>query len=88
MSRPGTGGRHYHPLAAVQVFRRYLVLALLPLFSALLQWDLAALYRALRQNAVLLAALAVFSLVQTLASVTPADGGRVLRHDGLRVDVG
>lgn len=68
MSRPGAGGRHYHPLAAAQVFRRYLVLALLPLFSALLQWDLAALYRALRQNAVLLAALAVFSLMQTLAS--------------------
>lgn len=68
MSRPRAGERHYHPLAAVQVFRRYLVLALLPLFSALLQWDLAALYRALRQNAVLLAALAVFSLVQTLAS--------------------
>lgn len=30
----------------------------------------------------------VQGLVQTLASVTPADGGRVLRHDGLRVDVG
>lgn len=33
-------------------------------------------------------AQSVQGLVRTLASVTPADGGRMLRHDGVRVDIG
>lgn len=33
-------------------------------------------------------AQSVQGMVKTLASVTPADGGRVLRHDGVRVDIG
>lgn len=87
MTRPSPAGlRHCHPLAAVQTFRSYLVLALLPLLNALIQWDLGALHDALVQNAVLLTVLAVLSVLQTLASgwiLTPE--GVLVLHKGLLV---
>lgn len=46
-----------HPLAAVRIFQKYLVLLFVPLLRALLLWQLDALWLALRQEAVLLCLL-------------------------------
>ena len=60
-SGPHSGGgctmtrqRHYHPLAALHFLRKAVVVCLLPLANALLEFSLNALLTALRQDAALL----------------------------------
>ena len=49
-----TRQRHYHPLAALRFLRKAVVVCLLPLANALLEFSLNALLTALRQDAALL----------------------------------
>ena len=49
-----TRQRHYHPLAALHFLRKAVVVCLLPLANALLEFSLNALLTALRQDAALL----------------------------------
>jgi len=46
-----TRQRHYHPLAALRFLRKAVVVCLLPLANALLEFSLNALLTALRQDA-------------------------------------
>ena len=45
-----TQKRHYHPLAALRFLRKTVLLCLLPLANALLEFSLSALLTALRQD--------------------------------------
>ena len=49
-----TQKRHYHPLAALRFLRKTVLLCLLPLANALLEFSLSALLTALWQDAALL----------------------------------
>ena len=49
-----TRKRHYHPLAALRFLRKTVLLCLLPLANALLEFSLSALLTALQQDAALL----------------------------------
>ncbi len=55
--------RRYHPLAAVRIFRKYLWLLLPPLVRAVLLWQPAAFWLALRQDAALLALIIGYTLL-------------------------
>ncbi len=55
--------QHYHPLAAARIFRRYWLVLLLPLPRALLEWQLDALWLALRQDAALLCFIIGYTLL-------------------------
>ena len=63
-----TRQRHYHPLAALRFLRKAVVVCLLPLANALLEFSLNALLTALRQDAALLLFLCGASWVLLEAS--------------------
>lgn len=58
MTRP----RHFHILYCLRYFRYGLLLCLVPMVQALLRFDLASFYAALRQDAVILAGCAALAL--------------------------
>ena len=74
-----TGLRRYHPLAALRFLRKTLVLCLIPLANALLEFSLSALLTALRQDAALLAFLLGASWVLLQARGWQLDEAGVLR---------
>ena len=74
-----TQKRHYHPLAALRFLRKTVLLCLLPLATALLEFSLSALLTALRQDAALLLFLCGASWVLLEASSWALDGAGVLR---------
>ena len=74
-----TRKRHYHPLAALRFLRKTVLLCLLPLANALLEFSLSALLTALRQDAALLLFLCGASWVLLEASSWALDDAGVLR---------
>ena len=74
-----TRQRHYHPLAALRFLRKTVLLCLLPLANALLEFSLSALLTALRQDAALLLFLCGASWVLLEASSWALDDAGVLR---------
>ena len=74
-----TQKRHYHPLAALRFLRKTVLLCLLPLANALLEFSLSALLTALRQDAALLLFLCGASWVLLEASSWALDDAGVLR---------
>ena len=74
-----TRQRHYHPLAALRFLRKAVVVCLLPLANALLEFSLNALLTALRQDAALLLFLCGASWVLLEASSWALDDAGVLR---------
>ena len=74
-----TQKRHYHPLAALRFLRKTVLLCLLPLATALLEFSLSALLTALRQDAALLLFLCGASWVLLEASSWALDDAGVLR---------
>ncbi len=85
-SGPYSGGgctmtrqRHYHPLAALRFLRKAVVVCLLPLANALLEFSLNALLTALRQDAALLLFLCGASSILLEASSWALDEAGVLR---------
>ena len=85
-SGPHSGGgctmtrqRHYHPLAALRFLRKAVVVCLLPLANALLEFSLNALLTALRQDAALLLFLCGASSILLEASSWALDETGVLR---------
>ena len=74
-----TPKRHYHPLAALRFLRKTVLLCLLPLATALLEFSLSALLTALRQDAALLLFLCGASWVLLEASSWALDDAGVLR---------
>ena len=74
-----TRQRHYHPLAALRFLRKAVVVCLLPLANALLEFSLNALLTALRQDAALLLFLCGASSILLEASSWALDEAGVLR---------
>ena len=74
-----TRKRHYHPLAALRFLRKTVLLCLLPLATALLEFSLSALLTALRQDAALLLFLCGASSILLEASSWALDEAGVLR---------
>ena len=74
-----TQKRHYHPLAALRFLRKTVLLCLLPLANALLEFSLSALLTALRQDAALLLFLCGASWVLLETSSWALDDAGVLR---------
>lgn len=74
-----TRQRHYHPLAALHFLRKAVVVCLLPLANALLEFSLNALLTALRQDAALLLFLCGASSILLEASSWALDEAGVLR---------
>ena len=74
-----TRQRHYHPLAALRFLRKAVVICLLPLANALLEFSLNALLTALRQDAALLLFLCGASSILLEASSWALDEAGVLR---------
>lgn len=74
-----TRQRHYHPLAALRFLRKAVVVCLLPLTNALLEFSLNALLTALRQDAALLLFLCGASSILLEASSWALDEASVLR---------
>ena len=74
-----TRQRHYHPLAALRFLRKAVVVCLLPLANALLEFSLNALLTALRQDAALLLFLCGASSILLEASSWALDETGVLR---------
>ena len=74
-----TRKRHYHPLAALRFLRKTVLLCLLPLANALLEFSLSALLTALRQDAALLLFLCGASSILLEASSWALDEAGVLR---------
>ena len=74
-----TRQRHYHPLAALRFLRKAVVVCLLPLANALLEFSLNALLTALRQDAALLLFLCGASSILLEASSWALDEADVLR---------
>ena len=74
-----TRQRHYHPLAALRFLRKAVVVCLLPLANALLEFSLNALLTALRQDAALLLFLCGASFILLEASSWALDEAGVLR---------
>ena len=74
-----TRQRHYHPLAAFRFLRKAVVVCLLPLANALLEFSLNALLTALRQDAALLLFLCGASSILLEASSWALDEAGVLR---------
>lgn len=74
-----TRQRHYHPLAALHFLRKTVVVCLLPLANALLEFSLNALLTALRQDAALLLFLCGASSILLEASSWALDETGVLR---------
>ena len=74
-----TRKRHYHPIAALRFLRKTVLLCLLPLANALLEFSLSALLTALRQDAALLLFLCGASWVLLEASSWALDDAGVLR---------
>ena len=74
-----TRQRHYHPLAALRFLRKAVVVCLLPLANALLEFSLNALLTALRQDAALLLFLCGASSILLEASSWALDDADVLR---------
>ena len=77
-----TRQRHYHPLAALHFLRKAVVVCLLPLANALLEFSLNALLTALRQDAALLLFLCGASSILLEASSWALDEAGVLRQIG------
>ena len=71
-----TRQRHYHPLAALRFLRKAVVVCLLPLANALLEFSLNALLTALRQDAALLLFLCGASSILLEASSWALDEDR------------
>ena len=69
-----TRQRHYHPLAALRFLRKAVVVCLLPLANALLEFSLNALLTALRQDAALLLFLCGASSILLEASSSGCGG--------------
>lgn len=74
-----TRQRHYHPLAALRFLRKAVVVCLLPLANALLEFSLNALLTALRQDTALLLFLCGASSILLEASSWALDEAGVLR---------
>ena len=74
-----TRQRHYHPLAALRFLRKAVVVCLLPLANALLEFSLPALLTALRQDAALLLFLCGACAILLEASSWALDEAGVLR---------
>ena len=74
-----TQQRHYHPLAALRFLRKAVVVCLLPLANALLEFSLNALLTALRQDTALLLFLCGASSILLEASSWALDEAGVLR---------
>ena len=74
-----TRQRHYHPLAALHFLRKAVVVCLLPLANALLEFSLNALLTALRQDAALLLFLCGASFILLEASSWALDEAGMLR---------
>ena len=74
-----TRQRHYHPLAALRFLRKAVVVCLLPLANALLEFSLNALLTALRQDAALLLFLCGASSILLEASSWALDEAGMLR---------
>ena len=74
-----TRQRHYHPLAALRFLRKAVVVCLLPLANALLEFSLNALLTALRQDAALLLFLCGASSILLEASSWALDEAGVRR---------
>ena len=74
-----TRQRHYHPLAALRFLRKAVVVCLLPLANALLEFSLNALLTALRQDAALLLFLCGASFILLEASSWALDEAGMLR---------
>lgn len=74
-----TRERRYHPLAALRFLRKTVLLCLLPLANALLEFSLSALLTALRQDAALLLFLCFASWVLLEARSWQLDDAGVLR---------
>lgn len=75
---PDTRYRHFHFVYLFRFVQKYLPVLLLPLLRALLEWDLAALWLALRQSGALLAAAALLALLEWRAAGWMVDGSGVL----------
>ena len=74
-----TNERHYHPLAALRFLRKTVVVCLIPLANALLEFSLSALLTALRQDAALLLFLGAASWALLEASSWQLSDAGVLR---------
>ncbi len=59
---------HYHPLVFLEFFKKYLILAIIPLVTALVHFELEALFVALKQEAVLLSVLFLYAYLRWLNS--------------------
>ena len=74
-----TKEKHYHPLAALRFLRKTVVVCLIPLLNALLEFRPSALFTALRQDAALLLFLGAASWVLLEASSWKLEESGALR---------
>jgi hypothetical protein len=83
---PDSRYRRFHPVYLLKFIQKYLILYLLPLVRALLIWDWAAFWLALRQSAVLLLAAALLAALEWRSGgwFCDADGTLHLRRGLLR----